>query len=155
MSLLSARAAQIDPVSSTVRKIGLFRRRQTPFGSQLSAYYLLQTLRSYPKIMLSETLPPFIHDYGSLVIDSTPATGAFLPEPLAICKSIMCMYFSKTSASTSFMWRTIETELGRLQTEVIVALHVALAARFIVYCVNSWVVGSHANSCFESIVSCI
>jgi hypothetical protein len=30
----------------------------------------------------------------------------------------MCMYFSKTSESTSFVWRTIEMELNRLDMEV-------------------------------------
>ncbi|KAE9367068.1 hypothetical protein N431DRAFT_487497 [Stipitochalara longipes BDJ] len=116
-SLLSARAARIEPISSTARKIGLFRRRERSFGSQLSAYYLLQTLRSYPKMMSSGNLPPFIHEYGDFAIGSTEAHNSFLPEPLAICKSIMCMYFSKTSASTSFVWRTIEMELSRLETE--------------------------------------
>ena len=118
MSLLSARAARIEPISSTARKIGLFRRRERSFGSQLSAYFLLQTLRSYPKMMLAGTLPPFIHDYGVSVNDSTQAPDAFFLEPLAICKSIMCMYFSKSSSSTSFVWRTIDLELSRLETEV-------------------------------------
>jgi hypothetical protein len=30
----------------------------------------------------------------------------------------VCMYFSKTSGSTSFVWRTIEMELNRLSMEV-------------------------------------
>jgi hypothetical protein len=122
MSLLSARAARIEPVSSTARKIGLFRRREPSFGSQLTSYYLLQTLRSYPKKMVSGTLPPFIHDYGDLVIGSKEKADSLLPEPLAICKSIMFMYFSKTSASASFVWRTIEMELNRLETEVRILL---------------------------------
>jgi hypothetical protein len=124
MSLLSAQAARIEPISSTAPKLGLFRRRNRSFGSQLSAYYLLQTLRSYPKIMLSKTLPPFIHGNGGifsnrgLVVGSIDSSTPLLLEPLAICKSIMGMYFSKTSESTSFVWRTIEMELNRLDMEV-------------------------------------
>jgi hypothetical protein len=41
-----------------------------------------------------------------------------LKEPLAVCKNVMHMYFSKTKESTSFVWRTIETELIRLSIEV-------------------------------------
>ena len=126
MGLLSAQAARIESVSSTAQKIGLFRRRERSFGSQLSCYYLLQTLRSYSKVMLSDTLPPFIHEncggFGSrgLVPGWIPPPSPLLPAPLAICKSIMCMYFSKTSESTSFLWRTIEMELNRLDTAVCV-----------------------------------
>ncbi len=124
MSLLSARAARIESISSTAKKNGLFRRRERSFGSQLSCYYLLQTLRSYPKMMLSGAFAPFIHEncgvFSSrdLVTGSMESPNPLLPEPLAICKSIMCMYFSKTSESTSFIWRTIETELNRLHVDV-------------------------------------
>jgi hypothetical protein len=124
MSLLSARTAQIEPISSTAPKIGLFRRRKRSFGSQLSAYYLVQTLRSYPKMMLSKTLPPFVHEnsgrFGNrgFVAGSMDSPNPLLLEPLAICKSIMGMYFSKTSESTSFVWRTIDMELNRLDMEV-------------------------------------
>jgi hypothetical protein len=124
MSLLSARASRIEPISPIAAKIGLFRRRKRSFGSQLSAYYLVQTLRSYPKMMLSKTLPPFIHEnsgrFGNcgFVEGSMDSPSPLLLEPLAICKSIMGMYFSKTSESTSFVWRTIEMELNRLDMEV-------------------------------------
>ncbi len=124
MSLLSARDARIESRSFTAQKIGLFRRRERSFGSQLSCYYLIQTLRSYPKMMLSGTLPPFIHEkcgiLGSrdLFNGSMESPDTLLQEPLAICKSIVCMYFSKTSGSTSFVWRTIEMELNRLSMEV-------------------------------------
>jgi len=124
MSLLSARAALIEPISSTAPKIGLFRRKKRSFGSQLSAYYLVQTLRSYPKMMLFKTLPPFIHknsgrfgDRGC-VAGSMDSPSPLLLEPLAICRSIMAMYFSKTSESTCFIWRTLEMELNRLDMEV-------------------------------------
>ena len=128
MSLLSAQAARINSISTTAQKRGLFRRRELSFGSQLSGYYLLQTLRSFPKMLLSGTgaLPPFIHEYCSPSDHEDPSVGPLvqsrnpvpLQEPLAICKSIMHMYFSKTSESASFVWRTIEMELNRLSTEV-------------------------------------
>lgn len=139
MSLLSARAARIHPISSTAQKIGLFRRRERSFGSQLSCYYLLQTLRSYPKMMLSNSLPSFIHErcggFGSMaLIAGLNESPRPLPEPLAICKSIMCMYFSKTSESTSFVWRTIETELNRLGAQV---SELSFLLNYLIYQTNS------------------
>jgi hypothetical protein len=116
-------SAGIESTSSATHGKGLFRRRQRFIGSQLSCHYLLQTLQSYPKMMLSDTLPPFIHEkcggfdnmhslFGSI------ETQLPLKEPLAVCKNVMHMYFSKTKESTSFVWRTIETELIRLSIEV-------------------------------------
>lgn len=124
MSLLSARAARFESISSTAEKRGLFRRREKSFGSQLSGYYLLQTLRSYPRMILSSTLPAFIHEKcGSLgarglVVGSIESSDLLLPEPLANCKSIMSLYFSETAGSTSFVWKIIDMELDRLGTEV-------------------------------------
>lgn len=124
VSLLSAQAAQIELNSAAAKKHGLFRRRQRSFGSQLSCYYLLQTLRSYPRMISLGALPPFIHpncgSFGSrnLVASSMEATDSPLQEPLANCKSILYLYFSKAVASTSFVWRTIDMELTRIGTEV-------------------------------------
>jgi hypothetical protein len=116
-------SAGVESISPATHGKALFRRRQRFIGSQLSCHYLLQTLQSYPKMMLSDTLPPFIHEkcggfdnrhslFGSI------ETQLPLKEPLAVCKNVMHMYFSKTKESTSFVWRTIETELIRLSIEV-------------------------------------
>ncbi|KFY15592.1 hypothetical protein V492_01885 [Pseudogymnoascus sp. VKM F-4246] len=94
ISLLSARAGGIESIPFTTPKNGLFRRRERSFGSQLSCYYLLQTLRSYPKMLLSDSLPPFIHkNCGGVggrnaVASSMDSPSPSLEEPLAICKSI-------------------------------------------------------------------
>lgn len=128
MSLLSAQAARIRSISTTEQKRGLFRRRDLSFGSQLSGYYLLQTLRSYPKMLVSENgiLPSFIHEHCGETNNEDVAVGQLggshspvpLQEPLAICKSIMHMHFARTPESASFVWRTIEMELNRLAAEV-------------------------------------
>jgi hypothetical protein len=124
ISLLKARAGGIESIPFTTPKNGLFRRRERSFGSELSCYYLLQTLRSYPKMLLSDSLPPFIHkNCGGVggrnaVASSMESPSPSLEEPLAICKSIMCMFYSKTSETTSFVWRTIEMELNRINIEV-------------------------------------
>lgn len=73
--------------------------------------------------MLSDALPPFIHEKCGGFDDTHSLFGSFetqllLKEPLAICKNVMHMYFSKTKESTSFVWRTIEMELIRLAMEV-------------------------------------
>ena len=69
--------------------------------------------------MLSDTLPPFIHHIWRDVDNTGFLRTEFpLTEPLAICKSIMHMYSSKTKESSAFVWRTIEMELTRLDKEV-------------------------------------
>lgn len=106
----------------------LFKRRKMPSSSQLGCVYLLQTLKSYPDMMLSDTLPPFIHrthnGMGSQNNSPTsPTQKNRISEPLAICKSIMQIYATRTWESNNFLWRTIEMEQSRLREEVCIQGH--------------------------------
>jgi hypothetical protein len=119
----SSLSGGIESISSASYKRSLFTRRSQSIGSQLGCGYLLHTLRSYPYLMLSDTLPPFIHhiyrDFDNTGFPRTTGrTASTLTEPLAICKSIMHMYSSKTKESSAFVWRTIQMELTRLDKEV-------------------------------------
>jgi len=119
-SLLSA---PIELISATPHGKTVFRRRHRSFGSQLSSYYLLQTFQSYPKMMLLDTVPPFIH-HQFAVSHQNHSHFTFMNmqpgfnEPLTMCKNIMHMYFSKTKESTPFVLRAIEIEVIRLESEV-------------------------------------
>jgi hypothetical protein len=68
-------SAGIEPIPSASHEKCLFKRRQRYNGWQLSCYYLLQTLRSYPEMMLYDALPPFIHEQCT-AFDSTRSVGS-------------------------------------------------------------------------------
>jgi hypothetical protein len=104
-------------------------RWQTPFiptsrsgRSQLGQGFLLQNIRTYPKMFLeSSNLPPFIH---ACTFHESDSEGELLPvlqnapESLAVCRSIVQMYSMKTKQTISFLWRTVASEQKRLEEEV-------------------------------------
>ena len=80
-------------------------------------------IRSYPKMIIDGSLPPFI--YPSCVLDDKlPRTCTVdgvhdcLPEPLAICSSLVRMFYSRTRSTSAFVWKSIYAELDRLRGEV-------------------------------------
>jgi hypothetical protein len=92
-----------------------------PHGSALSRAYCIATLRSYPQLMClnsGESLP-FIHlNAHQSRREANQECAISLPEPLAICSSIMQMYVTRTPESLAFIWRTIQAEVQRLETEL-------------------------------------
>ncbi|KAI9836376.1 MAG: hypothetical protein M1819_001405 [Sarea resinae] len=95
-----------------------------PHGSALARAYCMSTLRSYPDMMCRDdgTLPPFIHLLSRPSICKTDSKRvddyrAALPEPLAICSSIMRMYMARAPGNLAFIWRTIQAESRRIEDE--------------------------------------
>ncbi|KAH8700135.1 hypothetical protein BGW36DRAFT_373498 [Talaromyces proteolyticus] len=89
----------------------------------LTRRILLGKLTSYPQKMIGgHPLPPFIHPQCVLQERSqeecvSKGTHTCLPESLAICASLVQMFFTKTSTSTAFVWRTINAEHRRMYNE--------------------------------------
>jgi hypothetical protein len=96
-----------------------------PHGSALTRAYCMSTLRSYPGMLYHNdgTLPPFIHAQSPLSgweTDSECANSGtvVLPEPLAICSSIMRMCMARSPGNLAFIWRTIQAESRRIEGQV-------------------------------------
>lgn len=78
--------------------------------SKFAASLLSQAISAFPQMMLRrQTFPPFIHAHWHL-----PS----LPETLANCMSIAQLFATRTAETRPFLWRTIGTEVRRLQDEV-------------------------------------
>jgi len=86
-------------------------------GAQMSAYFILQILSSYPEKMLRvETFPPFIHPR---CFSFRPDANNALRESLVNCMSLAQMFKVRTKETNKLLWRTIKMELERLCVEVI------------------------------------
>jgi len=102
---------------------GLFLPRNFATSStSFTAKYLMAVLSSFPKLMTNNSvLPRYIHPYqpknkGNDFVCYNDKTC--LPEPLAVCSSIVQMFLTKTGESNAFIWRTIRSEQQRLYKEV-------------------------------------
>ncbi|MCJ1240525.1 hypothetical protein MMC14_008528 [Varicellaria rhodocarpa] len=124
-SLDSARLPSVTLVESTpiIEARSLSYRKYAVSTSHLSAKVVLGTLKSYPKMILEGSLPPFLHHCYFARED----TDLFslrnrreirFPEALANCQSILHMFFMRTKESSAFVWRTIRSEQQRLRREV-------------------------------------
>ncbi|CAH0053761.1 unnamed protein product [Clonostachys solani] len=84
---------------------------------------LLGQVTSYPKMMIEgDQLPPFIHAPCHIDNDLAPGCGErsrhqCLPQELAICASLVQMFYERTKANTDFVWTLIYEEQARLQRE--------------------------------------
>ena len=84
--------------------------------AQHSADLVIQSLRSFPKMMQRrETFPWFIHPH-SQILSKSPTY--FLPEALLTCMSIAQIFGSRTLETKPFLWRTIRAEYHRFSSEV-------------------------------------
>jgi hypothetical protein len=119
----------LTPLHHSVSWSSSITRRQTPFiptsrsvRSQLGQGFLLQNIRTYPKMLLgSSNLPPFIHGCAFQGSESDVELLTFpenAMEPLAVCRSIIQMYLMKTKQTSPFIWRTVASERKRLEEEV-------------------------------------
>lgn len=97
------------------------RERSFQQGS-LTAKMLLSQLFDYTRrIAEGKNLPPFIHPPCYLSQnDECPseAPHSCLPQSLAICRNLTQMFYSRTSESTSFIWRQIYIHLREMRAEV-------------------------------------
>ncbi|KAL7920670.1 hypothetical protein ACQKWADRAFT_297589 [Trichoderma austrokoningii] len=96
------------------------RERSFQQGS-LTAKMILNQLFDYTRrIAEGRNLPPFIHPPCFLSQnDECPAEAphSCLPQPLAICRNLTQMFYSRTSESTSFIWRQIFSHLHEMRAE--------------------------------------
>lgn len=98
----------------------------TTAAKTLTHKVLRGQIKSYPEMMIrGVNLPHFIHPQCVLrdqsIQDCISDAGihSCLPEPLAICASLIHMFFTKSDASTAFVKRKIYEEHCRLHREVI------------------------------------
>ncbi|EHK47303.1 hypothetical protein TRIATDRAFT_174804, partial [Trichoderma atroviride IMI 206040] len=84
---------------------------------------ILGQITGYPKMLvLGDRLPPFIHAPCYTDERLAPECGEMgkhqcLPKSLAICASLVDMFYSRTDANADFVWQTIYSEGKRLQEE--------------------------------------
>jgi hypothetical protein len=98
----------------------LARRSIEKVGSSLIVNHLFSTINSYPSMLGTSNLPPFIHRFcwsGEMDI-WRQGHNLDLPEPLANCLSFIPMFRSKTPASNTFVMKTLFMEAQRLHNEV-------------------------------------
>lgn len=93
-------------------------------SSPLTRALIVNTLRSYIDGFLpgNNSLPPFIHpECFSAAIPHhllpQPKDSPPLPQPLAICSSIIQMFQAKTKENSEFIWSTVEMAQQRLAAE--------------------------------------
>lgn len=102
---------------------GSLRSRPILKGCMLTNMVLGQ-ITGYPKMLvLGDRLPPFIH--APCYIDERLALECgemgkhqCLPKRLAICASLVDMFYSRTDANADFVWQTIYSEGQRMHEEV-------------------------------------
>ncbi|KAH8680853.1 hypothetical protein BX600DRAFT_4824 [Xylariales sp. PMI_506] len=97
-------------------------KRTTSTHSFLVMQILLGQIAAYPGMMIQEILPPFIYPMCMMngrLMETCLRDGMHqcLPEPLAICASMVQMFQQRTAQSRSFVWKTIVKEHKRLADE--------------------------------------
>jgi hypothetical protein len=105
-----------------------------PRGSALGRAYCMSILRSYPGMLCGDggTLSSFIHPQSrpSASLQTNAKGVETLPEPLAICSSIMRMYMTRSPGTLAFIWRTLQVEAARMEDEVSVIIFFNLFLAF-------------------------
>lgn len=111
----------MDSVDAPDRLSLSMRERSFQQGS-LTAKMILSQLVDYTRrIAEGRNLPPFIHPpcfLGQNEECPPEAPHSCLPQSLAICRNLTQMFYSRTSESSSFIWRQIYTHLREMRAEV-------------------------------------
>lgn len=127
---LSSSSFQIQTLEEPIVEVNpgddfmlLPRRQHVNPNAFLSTTAMLGQLLSYPKMMMGKTLPPFIHSRCATSDElreecASSSSHRCLSKTLSICSSLVQMFYSKTSANSEFVWKTIYTEHERLRHEV-------------------------------------
>jgi hypothetical protein len=117
------------------RKPNLSMRERSFQQGSLTAKMVLSQLIDYTRrIADGRHLPSFIHPPCFLSQnDECPseAPHSCLPKPLAICKSLTQMFYSRTAGSSAFVWQQIYTHLREMHAEV--SLPPMLAIVLVIY----------------------
>jgi hypothetical protein len=111
--------------------------RRHVFRTCTMSSILLGQVTSYPKMMIEgDQLPPFIH--APCRIDNELASECgergshqCLPRELAICASLVKMFYERTKANADFVWTSIYEERARLQREVYTIKSSILGSRYV------------------------
>ncbi|KAL7935829.1 hypothetical protein V8C35DRAFT_298345 [Trichoderma chlorosporum] len=115
--LLSEAALPVE----VLQKPHLSTRERSFHQGSLTGKMLLSQLMDYTRRFAEgKTLPPFIHPSCFLSRDEecphdTP--HSCLPKPLAICRSLTQMFYSRTPGSNDFIWDQIYTHLHQMHAE--------------------------------------
>ncbi|KAK1254102.1 hypothetical protein MKX08_008097 [Trichoderma sp. CBMAI-0020] len=111
----------MDP-ANTLDKPPLSMRERSFQQGSLTAKMILSQLFDYTRrIAEGKNLPPFIHPPCFLSQNDecpTEAPHSCLPQSLAICRNLTQMFYSRTSESTSFIWRQIYIHLREMRAEI-------------------------------------
>lgn len=110
--------------NSGLRTELITKRSITTAQELFTTRMMLGQVESYPKMLIEGlTLPPFIHSRCTLDEErmyecSQKRMHQCLPQILSICASLVHLFYTKTPASTEFVWKTIYAEQTRLHREV-------------------------------------
>ena len=110
-------------IYSKITNAILPRRQPIATQSLLTVQIIWGQVRNYPQMMIEGQLPPTIYPpcvlRDKLVKDCVVSgTHTCLPEALAICTSIVRMFYARTKENSAFLWRNIHAEQQRLRQEV-------------------------------------
>ncbi|KAK3381156.1 hypothetical protein B0H63DRAFT_197295 [Podospora didyma] len=100
----------------TPKSLVLCRRKLANMEQYLTSKILFGQMTSYPIMMINKkgVLPPFIHP--QCVLEGKSAQECIargngnhtcLSQPLAICASLLHMFFTRTPTSSPFVWQSI------------------------------------------------
>ncbi|KAH8434260.1 uncharacterized protein LDX57_011898 [Aspergillus melleus] len=90
----------------------ILRRQHADAGTERVSQIILQTLKSYPLMMIRQkSPPPFLHP--SLLAASTPDETADSLEPWHNCMNLVYMANSKIKGSRRLFWRNVQAECER------------------------------------------
>lgn len=102
------------PGMPTFTSRSLIQRPRMEAGSQRSANLMLQTLISYPRMMLRhKTIPPFIHPWFTSLAKENDDM-----EPLNNCISLMNMVSGGVRGVRKLFWRNVQQECRRFSDDV-------------------------------------
>ena len=106
----------------TSHEQALSQRLRTIQQGSFTAKMLISQIAEYPRMMASGSHPPpFIHP--PCVIGHGPgcppdSPHSCLPEVLAVCTSLVQMFYARTPGSSGFAWEQIYAHVNRLHAEV-------------------------------------
>ncbi|KAG9231599.1 hypothetical protein BJ875DRAFT_469031 [Amylocarpus encephaloides] len=89
----------------------LSTRKLPSVVSSANGQFILQTLRTYPRMMLRENnSPPFVHANCRKAICETESRES----PLTRCINLIRMFYARTQHTAPLVWRAIRSEQDRL-----------------------------------------
>jgi len=117
--MTSPRDAQVQASGDSYHNATIIRK-ELPIESDLSYRVIIGQLQSYPQMMLTSQLPPFIYPECERGNDSCSNQKGHqcLPTALSNCRTIVAMLETVTMSNYDFVRRTVCTEAERLRLDV-------------------------------------